>query len=203
MQPFCQAIRCNGARDRTRTGTPLAKQGILNPRCLPFHHPGGGAKRCVVYPEARDRPSGLSATAQRSKRQRAFTEANALYIGAGNEARTRDLNLGKVALYQLSYSRIVFALRRCSGLATCFAALITVWCGGQRRLELYTTFQGSRRASRFFNSRPGSRFSASAHRSTKQVPRAWLPPSPRPWPRPQAEPLVAAPEPPRAPCRST
>ena len=29
--------------------------------------------------------------------------------GAGNETRTRDLNLGKVALYQLSYSRIVFA----------------------------------------------------------------------------------------------
>ena len=27
------------------------------------------------------------------------------WIGAGNEARTRDLNLGKVALYQLSYSR--------------------------------------------------------------------------------------------------
>ena len=28
--------------------------------------------------------------------------------GAGNEARTRDLNLGKVALYQLSYSRNKF-----------------------------------------------------------------------------------------------
>ncbi len=27
-------------------------------------------------------------------------------FGAGNEARTRDLNLGKVALYQLSYTRI-------------------------------------------------------------------------------------------------
>jgi hypothetical protein len=26
-------------------------------------------------------------------------------IGAGNEIRTRDLDLGKVALYQLSYSR--------------------------------------------------------------------------------------------------
>ena len=26
-------------------------------------------------------------------------------VGAGNEVRTRDLNLGKVALYQLSYSR--------------------------------------------------------------------------------------------------
>src|SRR5690606_33515819 len=30
-------------------------------------------------------------------------------IGAGNETRTRDLNLGKVALYQLSYSRISFS----------------------------------------------------------------------------------------------
>ena len=27
-------------------------------------------------------------------------------IGAGKESRTLDLNLGKVALYQLSYSRI-------------------------------------------------------------------------------------------------
>ncbi len=27
--------------------------------------------------------------------------------GAGDESRTRDLNLGKVALYQLSYSRIM------------------------------------------------------------------------------------------------
>ncbi len=27
-------------------------------------------------------------------------------LGAGNESRTRDLNLGKVALYQLSYSRV-------------------------------------------------------------------------------------------------
>src|SRR6185369_9342443 len=27
-------------------------------------------------------------------------------IGAGDESRTRDLNLGKVALYQLSYSRV-------------------------------------------------------------------------------------------------
>ncbi len=28
-------------------------------------------------------------------------------IGAGNEIRTRDPNLGKVVLYQLSYSRLV------------------------------------------------------------------------------------------------
>ena len=29
-----------------------------------------------------------------------------LGLGAGNEARTRDPDLGKVVLYQLSYSRI-------------------------------------------------------------------------------------------------
>jgi hypothetical protein len=32
--------------------------------------------------------------------------------GAGEESRTLDLNLGKVALYQLSYSRIVLHLQR-------------------------------------------------------------------------------------------
>src|SRR5579863_10272139 len=30
--------------------------------------------------------------------------------GAGDESRTRDLNLGKVALYQLSYSRVLLLL---------------------------------------------------------------------------------------------
>ena len=28
--------------------------------------------------------------------------------GAGDETRTRDINLGKVALYQLSYTRVWF-----------------------------------------------------------------------------------------------
>ena len=32
--------------------------------------------------------------------------------GAGNESRTRDLNLGKVALYQLSYSRMPCTARK-------------------------------------------------------------------------------------------
>ena len=35
-----------------------------------------------------------------------MNRAAPLKPGAGNESRTRDLNLGKVALYQLSYSRI-------------------------------------------------------------------------------------------------
>ena len=32
-------------------------------------------------------------------------KSGVLRIGAGNETRTRDPNLGKVVLYQLSYSR--------------------------------------------------------------------------------------------------
>ena len=35
-----------------------------------------------------------------------FSERCATKIGAGKESRTLDLNLGKVALYQLSYSRV-------------------------------------------------------------------------------------------------
>jgi hypothetical protein len=45
--------------------------------------------------------------------------------GAGDESRTRDLNLGKVALYQLSYSRrgvSLLALRLPHCLSTSFFA---------------------------------------------------------------------------------
>ncbi len=41
-----------------------------------------------------------------SSLQHSFESCNAIY-GAGNETRTRDPDLGKVVLYQLSYSRIV------------------------------------------------------------------------------------------------
>ncbi len=34
-------------------------------------------------------------------------------IGAGNETRTRDPDLGKVVLYQLSYSRVEDRARDC------------------------------------------------------------------------------------------
>ena len=39
-----------------------------------------------------------------------------LLFGAENGARTRDLNLGKVALYQLSYFRIKLPFAFASGL---------------------------------------------------------------------------------------
>ena len=45
--------------------------------------------------KARNEPAGETGERQRFPRK----------TGAGKESRTRDLNLGKVALYQLSYSR--------------------------------------------------------------------------------------------------
>ena len=39
------------------------------------------------------------------KKSRPIAEAIGLY-GAGNEARTRYLHLGKVALYRMSYARV-------------------------------------------------------------------------------------------------
>src|SRR5882762_3992888 len=45
-----------------------------------------------------------------SRKSRMFLKLKGNF-GAGNETRTRDLNLGKVALYQLSYSRILRAWR--------------------------------------------------------------------------------------------
>jgi hypothetical protein len=41
------------------------------------------------------------ASKEKGKRELPFSE-----YGAGKESRTLDLNLGKVALYQLSYSRV-------------------------------------------------------------------------------------------------
>ena len=40
-----------------------------------------------------------------------------LKIGAGDEGRTRDIQLGRLTLYQLSYSRIING--RCSRIWTC------------------------------------------------------------------------------------
>jgi hypothetical protein len=41
------------------------------------------------------------------RRKHACIRRIQLLFGAGNETRTRDLYLGKVSLYQLSYSRVV------------------------------------------------------------------------------------------------
>ena len=51
------------------------------------------------FADLRLRPLGYSAVSKNKIH-------NTWIPGAGNGTRTRDINLGKVALYQLSYSRI-------------------------------------------------------------------------------------------------
>ena len=62
--------------------------------------PGGDPERRLCRPERQDKRSAPS----RTRACRTYTQKGK--YGAGDESRTRDLNLGKVALYQLSYSRI-------------------------------------------------------------------------------------------------
>jgi hypothetical protein len=75
-----------GAHDRNRTGEPLPYQGSALPTEL-------RGRSCAI-PATSKIPHGC------------FQDPNHLIIGAGDEARTRDIQLGRLKLYQLSYSRI-------------------------------------------------------------------------------------------------
>ena len=97
------------------------KRRILSPQCLPIspsgrrlpnahlRHSVTRAARTrnapVLSGERNARSTGLSPS-PRKKGSRSFP----CIFGAGKESRTLDLNLGKVALYQLSYSRILLTL---------------------------------------------------------------------------------------------
>ena len=89
------------------------RRGILNPLCLPIPPSGlgieiGGAFRsrtgldgfAIRYITALLTRRNLLALQPNIRKCRCFK------FGAGNETRTRDPDLGKVVLYQLSYSRI-------------------------------------------------------------------------------------------------
>ena len=62
--------------------------------------------------------------------------------GAGNESRTRDLNLGKVALYQLSYSRArsrkLYRKRALPPYFVTTAAIASATCSTLRELSAAT-----------------------------------------------------------------
>jgi hypothetical protein len=73
----------NGAHDRNRTGEPLPYQGSA----LPTELRGPQTNECLV------------------SRQLQKMKASAFVFGAGDETRTRDIQLGRLKLYQLSYSR--------------------------------------------------------------------------------------------------
>lgn len=99
-----------GARGRNRTGTRVTPRGILSPLRLPVPPPGQIAKR--LGSESNRRPRlcrplhNHSATQPNTVLLKKLLFLRASNSGAGNETRTRDPNLGKVVLYQLSYSRI-------------------------------------------------------------------------------------------------
>jgi hypothetical protein len=85
---------------------------------LPVPHPPGSLElsKLAILPFCRTR-SFLSHFPKTKKPAR----GRFLIFGAGNEIRTRDPNLGKVVLYQLSYSREVGRIL----LKSCF--LSTIW----------------------------------------------------------------------------
>src|SRR5688500_11419411 len=117
-----------GARGRNRTGTTLRSGDFKSPASTSFAtqaaalagilplagESGGGSRnrtgvhgfacRCMTTLPSRHK--------QRGKARRGETSGppSSCESGAGNESRTRDLNLGKVALYQLSYSRVACQL---------------------------------------------------------------------------------------------
>ena len=57
-----------------------------------------------IWPECRARISTKIVT--RNSTATPLTGTDNAVLGAGDGIRTRDINLGKVALYQLSYSRL-------------------------------------------------------------------------------------------------
>jgi CHASE2 domain len=94
---LCIAVLCGRCvhSEVWRRGSESNRRGRL---CRPLHDhsatPPGG--RAFKSPQRR-----LQAQTRRESRRSPWGE-----IGAGKESRTPDLNLGKVALYQLSYSRV-------------------------------------------------------------------------------------------------
>ena len=71
-------------------------------------------------------PYSLANKKPSSRRMRVFA-------GASDEARTRYLHLGKVALYQMSYTRsdrmyITTALRGCQGFFSFFSGAVFYFC---------------------------------------------------------------------------
>jgi hypothetical protein len=85
--------RLSGARDGNRTRTSVAGNRILSPARLPVPPPGQH---------------------HHPKNKKFHRQTTNGIPGAEDEARTRDLNLGKVALYQLSYFRMNIRLKELS-----------------------------------------------------------------------------------------
>ena len=100
MQPTKQNAPKSGRRGCRQSWRRDPESNRTRRICNPLHN------RFAIAP--RGKPGSLTKTGSHGFPFRHFDSgytSTASRIGAGDEARTRDLNLGKVALYQLSYSR--------------------------------------------------------------------------------------------------
>ena len=110
LEPNGVRVRCaSGAPGRTRTGTPPFGIAADFKSAVSTGFTTGAANEWRRGSESNRRPRlcrplhNHSATPPEERLRRLPDEGRK--FGAGDESRTRDLNLGKVALYQLSYSR--------------------------------------------------------------------------------------------------
>ena len=83
------------------------QRGILNPLCLPIPPPGHRVARKSMWSIIWRRNPESNRGRRICNPLHGHSAIPPSMIGASNEVRTRDLNLGKVALYQLSYTRII------------------------------------------------------------------------------------------------
>ena len=93
---------------------------VLSPQCLPIspsgrrlrnahlRHSVTRAARTRNAPALSDDGNASTTSSQSPSPRKKGSRSFPCISGAGKESRTLDLNLGKVALYQLSYSRIYY-----------------------------------------------------------------------------------------------
>ncbi len=118
---FCRARR--SASDRAKSAKPTDEVGFVAAsggggrdrtgvdgfagRCITTLLPRQGIRIVLVMPLLCRGADANRITPSRMKK--GSLASFPFEFGAGEESRTLDLNLGKVALYQLSYSRVVFS----------------------------------------------------------------------------------------------
>src|SRR5690606_23712967 len=121
------ASRLNGAPARQCARAGTARAIVATPR-----QSSAGLKQYPL-PAFPCCPTAQAGT-QKKARTSVWRSPGLFESGAGDESRTRDLNLGKVALYQLSYSRVAGAVKTLgrsakTGIIAVFKAVCKRICG--------------------------------------------------------------------------
>ncbi len=114
-------------RSATHNDAILFKTEVLAPRSTRRNaHLTSSTPRYVSEKKAKScPPQVLARPASANKKTPYIVRYTGFEFGAGNETRTRDLNLGKVALYQLSYSRVEQNCTACYFVAPVLSSLPT------------------------------------------------------------------------------